>query len=239
MARTQIYQQLEDFTKMIQMTQINGMIVTGSSGIGKTSTVRRTLRYMQVDYAYDKVVTKSKGDLYKILHNNNNKVLIIDEANEMIKKGSPFLPILLSALEAGENRRITYFNKRDKDIQSGRYPQSFEYTGSMIFITNMSLARVDQAILSRSLTMEIVLNKQEILREIREGIEEYHPKIPVHLKREVYKFLVDNQHRIEDLDYRKYEQILCMRVGTSKNWKKYADEMVIKKNDKWWGIDLS
>jgi hypothetical protein len=218
-----IYQQLSDFIHILSSTSSNGLLVTGEPGSGKTSNVINALNKRGVAYKYAKASITILGDLYKVLFKNNGNTIVLDEADILLRRGSIFKPFLMAALEMGDNRVLSYPTRRDKDILSGLYPQSFEFTVKLVFISNLSLEKIDSALVSRSLTVDISLTKKQILEEIQRKMGRFYPKIPLEIKMKVYKFLQSIRSKIKRLDFRKYEQILTIRLGIKSNaWKQYA-----------------
>lgn len=232
-----IFEQLKDFVEIISDSSINGLVVSGDSGLSKTKTVKEALKEMNVNYKYDKVVITTGGDLYKILYKNNDSILVLDESDCMLLKKSPFRTVLLSALEFGKNRRLAYMNKRDKEIESKKYPQSFNYTGKIIFITNLDEKSVDDAILSRTLSLSIVLSRDEILNEIFDKINEKHKNIKTEIKYEVHDFLMEYSGSAKRFDFREYEKIIMIRLKCPHKWRDYAVEMLKRKPRKTSGTD--
>jgi Cdc6-like AAA superfamily ATPase len=167
------------------------------SGVGKTKTVKDTVRNLGLSYSYTNAVIESKNDFYKILYKENErgkKIIIFDDVDNLLKKNSPFRPMLISAMithmdSPGAKRTITLKSKRDEDIATaqeiednggqlprGKYPQSFELKSKLIFITNLPEARLDPALQSRSMFLSIDFTKKQILQQIEKQLMNKHRK---------------------------------------------------------------
>jgi hypothetical protein len=122
-------------------------------------------------------------------------------------------------LQTGKEKRIPhYFKCNDKDLITksnpgkGTVPQKFEFTGKVIFIVNKNIDTVDDAIKSRALDVEIDLSKNEVLQEIKNGIEEYNPEINIDLKLAVYEYLNSIKSRLKRILSNNNIQVETVRV---------------------------
>lgn len=124
---------------------IRAMIVTGPAGIGKSHGVT-----MQMEKAslFDQVAGKKprfeivKGamsgiglfaKLYKFSDKKN--VLVFDDCD--IWEDQDAVNVLKGALDSGKTRRISW-NKDSRILREEGIPNSFNFNGSIIFITNKS-----------------------------------------------------------------------------------------------------
>ena len=124
---------------------IRAMIVTGPAGIGKSHGV--TLQ-MEKASLFDQVAGKKarfeivKGamsgiglfaKLYKFSDKKN--VLVFDDCD--IWEDQDAVNVLKGALDSGKTRRISW-NKDSRILREEGIPNSFNFNGSIIFITNKS-----------------------------------------------------------------------------------------------------
>jgi hypothetical protein len=88
-----IFQQLSDTIKMVGMGVQNSAIIRGMSGVGKTKTVKDTVKKLGLSYSYTNAVIESKNDFYKILYKENErgkKIIIFDDVDNLLKKEQSF-----------------------------------------------------------------------------------------------------------------------------------------------------
>ena len=227
------YEQLKSYVKMVASGLKNSLIISGEAGLSKTSTVQKVMADSGVRYAWANVYIGTMNDLYKILYTDNKKVLVFDDTDYLIhrSKGKKFREILLSATELSKKRLLQLKDIKDKEIRSsnnpkGKYPQSFTYEGGLIFITNLDMKYVDPSLLSRSLTIDMRFSKYDILNMIKEGLKEYYPEVPMNIKKEVLNFLSDIIDISEKFDFRKYRDVLMLRMSGDPNWAKWAFSII-------------
>lgn len=211
---------LQDDVRMIascvqKMNKPSLLIVLGESGLGKTEMVKTTLKDMRKDYAYVRGDIKNCGDFYKMLYQNNGRIIILDDSNTIIKKNSKFMSYLLAITDRGNNKRIAYLNNFDSDMKSsnnpdGKYPQQFQFTGSIICISNLTIGKLDEAFRSRAVINIIEASNEEIIEEVEREIDYYYGDVKLNIKKTTIHFLKEMikkfpKHRI---DFRTYQKAM-------------------------------
>ena len=228
------YTQLSSYIKMVAKGYKNSLIITGEPGLSKTTTVRDTIKDSGVDYAWGGGANmKSASDLYKVLYSNNNKIIVFDDTDYLVHrtKGRRFREILLAATELQKKRSLQIKDLKDKDIKSemnpkGKYPQNFQYEGGLIFITNLDPKYIEPSLESRSLMISMKFTKYEVLEMIKEGLTKYYKEVPVNIKVEVLDFLNEVIDVTENFDFRKYRDVLMLRMSGDSNWQKWAFSII-------------
>jgi len=136
---------LDEMSKACISGDIRAMIVTGPAGIGKSHGVN-----MQMEKAsmFDRLASKKvrfevvKGamsgiglfaKLYKFSDAKN--VLVFDDCD--IWEDQDAINVLKGALDSGKTRRISW-NKDSRNLRDEGIPNTFNFNGSIIFITNKS-----------------------------------------------------------------------------------------------------
>lgn len=136
---------LDEMSKACIKGDIRAMIVTGPAGIGKSHGVSLQMEKASL---FDNVVGKKprfeivKGamsgiglfaKLYKFSDAKN--VLVFDDCD--IWEDQDAINVLKGALDSGKTRRISW-NKDSRILREEGIPNSFNFNGSIIFITNKS-----------------------------------------------------------------------------------------------------
>ena len=153
-----------DLVTMVANRVTPSAVITGEGGLGKTFTVRKALdtagltdtsNLDEIDegeivrsremYTVVKGYSTAKG-LFRTLYENRKSVIVFDDCDSILKDPVA-LCLLKAALDSYDTRRITY----NADIRDEDLPRSFLFEGAVIFISNMSKERLDQAIRSRSM----------------------------------------------------------------------------------------
>ena len=150
---------LKDLTSMVVCGVTPSLIVTGEGGLGKTHTVTSTIQEGNVEpseWISFKGYSTPRG-LYNTLFDHNGKLIIFDDCDSVLED-KVALNILKSALDSYETRTISWMAKMNKNDE---YPQQFDFTGRIIFISNKSKESMNDAILSRSLTVDLTMTPSE------------------------------------------------------------------------------
>ncbi len=159
---------------------IRSVIISGAPGCGKTFTVEHLLAaaHAEGDIKYIEIKgSMSAVKLYQTLyeHNDERSILVIDDC-DAVYFDTEALDVLKSALDSNDNRVISW-NKQNNIFLRDGIPESFEYNGSCIFITNIDLNEEIErgtkiaphiaALISRSIYVDLgIYNKREILVRI-------------------------------------------------------------------------
>jgi hypothetical protein len=193
------FETLEENVTFVLKGYLKALYIYGEPGIGKTRTVEKMLSKEKEEFVYFSGGVRGTFELVKILHENkDNKILIFDDFDSVFRTKTQ-LDILKKALVDSESRLITWVDatKRGKD---NRLPEKFEFTSSIIFISNRS--RLDPAMKSRCKIMSFNATKIQVLNFIHKNLDKYLIKIPMAYKQEVYEFLRDNIASIPRVDFR-------------------------------------
>lgn len=185
--------------KLVNMVAIGvqpSAVITGEGGLGKTYTVTKTLEangFKDISDLADfqvgsvintrKCFTMVKGystakGLYRTLFENNKSIVVFDDCDAVLKDPIA-LNLLKGALDSYGKRIISW----NADMKDEDLPRSFEFTGRVIFISNMDQDRIDQAIRSRSMMIDLSMSldqkidRMEFIAKSDEFLPEYDAKI--------------------------------------------------------------
>jgi hypothetical protein len=144
---------VEQMVDMIVQKTLPSAVITGEGGLGKSYTVLKSLEKNGFKNLTDlsnfevgtkvnkaKAYTVVKGystakGLYRTLFENNGMVIVFDDIDSLFKFPDA-VNLLKGALDSYAKRYIAWnADMRDEDL-----PKSFEFTGSVIFISNLPLS---------------------------------------------------------------------------------------------------
>lgn len=165
-----------------------------------TSEVTEILDDTRLEYEFFKGdITKS--GLYETLFVNNGKLLVFDDCDAVFQD-TDSVNLLKSALDTKKNREIsrilkthydskglTYKEMIDKYNKDKKLPKQFVYNGRCIFITNIDGDKMDKALVSRSLHVDVKLTRDEIIERLKRITEKIYPRIPNSTKEETIEFV--------------------------------------------------
>lgn len=214
---------LQDLTSMVVMGNTPSLIVTGEGGLGKTHTVTSTIREMNLDeseWVTFKGYSTARG-LYNTLFDHNGKLIVFDDCDSVLED-KVALNILKSALDSYETRQITWMAKMNK---SDEYPNQFNFTGRVIFISNKDRQKIDGAILSRSLTVDLSMTPQEKIERMSFILNRILPDFPLDVKLDALNFLDLNKDKAQ-LNLRTLIMVSKIRRQFTQNWQDLATYMI-------------
>jgi hypothetical protein len=199
------------------------LIVTGEGGLGKTHSVTETIKSNDLSedrYVFFKGYSTARG-LYNTLYDNNDKLIIFDDCDSVLDD-KVALNILKSALDSYETRTISWMAKMNKNDE---YPQQFEFTGRIIFISNKSIGDVNEAIRSRSLTVDLTMTPSDKIERMNAIIEDILPEYSLEFKKEALGFLSEVCNEVS-VNMRMLIMVTKMRYNYPDRWRDLASYMV-------------
>jgi hypothetical protein len=225
--------------KLVTMVASNvqpSAVITGEGGLGKTYTVTKTLEangYKDIsdlaEFQVGQVVntrkcfTMVKGfstakGLYRTLFENNKSVIVFDDCDAVLKDPVA-LNLLKGALDSYGKRIISWnADMRDEDL-----PRSFNFEGRVIFISNMDQDRIDQAIRSRSMmidlsmTLDQKIDRMEFIAKSAEFLPEYDAKV----KTDALALIREIKDDCKEISLRTLISVAKIRAS-NKDWKELA-----------------
>jgi hypothetical protein len=247
----QIAARLEDsFMAMhtMAMATVQGinksLIISGPAGVGKSHTVTQITDAMEAD----KLTTVVKGyvrptGLYKLLYENRFKssVVVFDDADSIFMD-DVCLNLLKAACDMSRSRRLSWLTETKMEDEDGeRLPRSFEFEGSIIFITNYDfdnmiergnrLAPHFQAMISRSHYLDVgIKSKREYVVRLRQVVSQgmlREQGLDQSQENQLMEFIGDNQDRLRELSLRMVIKLAgLMNMGG--DWKRLARATCMK-----------
>lgn len=216
---------IEQFVTLIARKVMHSLIITGDGGLGKTHTVMETLKKRGLredtigEVSGDFVVIKGYSTakaMYRTLWENNDKIIIFDDADS-VHKDPVGANILKGALESSPKRVITWgaeFSEREE------LPNRFQFTGQVIFISNLSLQKFPQALLSRSMKVDLTLSTEEKVSRIEHVLGEVDADADDKIA--VLDFIKNHASKITDLNIRSSLNILMLRKQFGADFERIA-----------------
>lgn len=218
----QRFEILRNLTTMVLNDITPSLIITGEGGLGKTHTVMQTIQDLQM-FNYEWTVFKGYSTargLYNTLYDNNGKVIIFDDCDSVLED-KVAINILKSALDSYEKRTITWMAKMNPNDS---YPQQFDFRGRIIFISNKSKDKIDGAILSRSLTVDLTMTAEEKIQRMTKIIDKILPDYDMDNKLDALNFL--SQNKEANINLRTLIMVTKMVKANPENWEQMASYMI-------------
>ena len=232
---------------------INGLLVHGNAGLGKTHFVKKA--FIETDseesVQYIKGSSMSAAALYCILYANREKgdVVVLDDVDIIHKSSgeiSAILDLFKGATEPTKGSRILGWQRASANqlMRDNGVPMEFDFQGSIIWITNDSTEDIAKkakghwtAISSRFRQVPAWLNDQEKLMYTLYLVEEINmlgkdcEAIEGGFTEDVIKdtvaYIRKNYRLFNDITPRVAIMIADLRSSYPTKWEVYADNQLI------------
>lgn len=246
------FQILDEMSAACINGDIRAMIVSGPPGVGKSFGVEQQLEKASM---FDKIAGKKlryevvKGamtalGLYAQLYRYSDKknVLVFDDCDSVFADELA-LNILKAALDSGKRRRICW-NSDSRLLRDEGIPNSFNFNGSAIFITNLKFENVRskklqdhlEALESRchfiDLTIDTQRDKMLRIRQVDRDAEgglfaDYN--FQNNEGAEVLDFMETNQKKLREMSIRMALKLADLIKISPRNWKALAESTCMKR----------
>ena len=243
------FDMLEDMTKATKKGDVRAMIVSGPPGVGKSHGVEKVLgkhdliatlgerppKYEVVKGAMSAIGLYCK--LYKMADKDN--VIVFDDCDSIFSDELS-LNILKAALDSKKTRRI-HWNTDSFKLRNEGVPDSFEFKGSAIFITNIKFDNVKskkmrdhlEALESRchyiDLTIDTDREKMLRIKQITTDgmLNEY--KLGEEVVQEIVDFVDVNKKKLRELSLRTVLKVADLAKAFPDKWEAMAENTVMKR----------
>jgi hypothetical protein len=195
-----MFNNLSALTRMVGRGVQPSLVVTGMAGMGKTHIVKNTLIELGLKESTDFVHFKGRATaagLFITLYQNSDKVIILDDCDSVFKDDDA-VNILKAALDSYDTRRISYISSKQlKDEYGDPIPAHFEFTGRIIFISNISQNKLDEAIRSRSFVADISMTTAQLFTRMEQLMGKMETTIPMAAKEQALAIMKDLHSKYE------------------------------------------
>ena len=243
------FEMLEDMTRATKRGDVRAMIVSGPPGVGKSHGVEKVLgnheliaqlgnkpaKYEVVKGAMSAIGLYCK--LYK--HADKDNVLVFDDCDSVFSDELS-LNILKAALDSKRTRKICW-NTDSFKLRNEGVPDSFNFAGSAIFITNIKFDNVKskkmrdhlEALESRchyiDLTIDTDREKMLRIKQItKDGmLNDY--DLGEHVVDEIVDFMETNKTKLRELSLRTVLKVADLAKAFPTKWEAMAENTVMKR----------
>ena len=243
---------LDEMTRAVKKGDVRAMIVTGPPGVGKSFGVETVLAKHDVfatvaqneklkKYEVVKGAMSAIG-LYKKLYEFQDKksILVFDDCDSVLLDDLS-LNILKAALDSGKKRMI-HWNTDSRLLRSEGVPNSFEFKGGAIFITNIKFENVKskklkdhlEALESRCHYLDLTIDteREKVLRIkqiVEDGmLDEYEFK-PWDVD-EILDFIDNNKKRLRELSLRMVLKLADLKKSFPDRWTRVAEVSCMRRS---------
>ena len=235
---------LTEMTKASTTGDIRAMIVSGPPGVGKSYGVEQEVEKACL---FDKIAGKRlraegvKGSatpigLYQTLYkySDTNCVVVFDDCDSILLDDVS-LNLLKGALDSGKKRKISWLAESSTLRREG-IPDSFEFKGSVIFITNLKFDQMKSqklrdhldALQSRchylDLTLDTMRDKILRIKQIaQDGVLFTDYDFDTTTQNDIIEFMDKNQNRLREVSLRMALKIADLRKSFPLRWQRMSE----------------
>ncbi len=236
---------LDEMTRAVKKGDVRAMIVTGPPGVGKSFGVETVLSKHDVfatvaqneklkKYEVVKGAMSAIG-LYKKLYEFQDKkcILVFDDCDSVLLDDLS-LNILKAALDSSKKRMI-HWNTDSRLLRSEGVPNSFEFKGGAIFITNIKFENVKskklkdhlEALESRCHYLDLTIDteREKVLRIkqiVEDGMLEDYEFEPWDVD-ELLNFIDENKKKLRELSLRMVLKLADLKKSFPDRWMRVAE----------------
>ena len=235
---------LDDMTRAVKKGTVRAMIVSGPPGVGKSFGVEKVLgkHELMANVAGNEKLKKyevvkgamSALGLYSKLYqySDSKNILVFDDCDSVLLDDLS-LNILKAALDSGKKRTI-HWNTDSHMLRREGVPDSFEFKGGCIFITNIKFENVKskklrdhlEALESRCHYLDLTIDteREKVLRIkqiVEDGMLEAYEFANGEVQ-EILDFIDNNKKKLRELSLRMVLKIADLRKGFPERWQGIA-----------------
>ena len=241
---------LDEMADAVATSKVRAMIVSGPPGIGKSYGVEKALEKQNMfqDIAGDKRKFEMvKGamsaiGLYKKLYEHSAKghVVCFDDCDAILYDDLA-LNLLKAALDTTP-RRTLHWNTESRTLMAEGMPNSFEFNGGVIFITNIKFDNVKSkklqdhlaALQSRchylDLSVHSMKDRMLRIRQIcRAGMLEKYA-MPKDTEEDLIQFIFANKHKLREISLRMVLKVADLWKMSPDNYKMLAENTCMRQD---------
>lgn len=216
---------LEELTKGIARGSFNALFVAGKGGTGKTQTVETALAAagLKDGAGYYKVTgSATAAGIYTLLYKHHEDVILFDDADGALDDVDA-RNLIKAATDTKKIRKLAWMKSGAITAKDGRLvPPAFNFEGRIIFISNLSIDKLDPDKSIRTRAFIIVIDPSN--DEMIEYMSTILPKINVEgnlsmADRRKVLTVVKALGKTEDINLRTLVRALNLCASGVSNWK--------------------
>lgn len=229
---------VSDMVMMLARGDQASVVVTGPGGLGKSFTVTKALTDIGMtdvslvdDFAVGSTLNSKKSfrvikgystpkGLYRTLYENREGVIVFDDCDSVLKDPTS-LNLLKGALDSYSRRIISW----RADMRDEELPTSFEFKGRVVFISNLSSTQIDQAIITRSMAVDLTMTNDQKVERMRHLLDsgEFMPEFDMAHKVDAMNLIDSLKDSVKELSLRTLIQVTKIRKSAGSNWRNLAE----------------
>jgi len=145
-----VYAQVQSFAQN-KSSAINGLLVSGDAGTGKTYTVKKAIVDLglagNIEYIKGGKITAASLYVKLYLNRAKHRITVLDDVDIIHhSEKNKIIPMILGACDLGHNREVSWETARANALmEEVGAPMKFKFNGTLIWITNDTIDDIEKA----------------------------------------------------------------------------------------------
>lgn len=160
-------------------------------------------------------------NLYRTLYENQKGIIVFDDCDKILKDDTS-INLLKGALESGKKKRIiTWGAENGNDL-----PSYFEFKGRIVIISNIPTYAMDQAIITRSLSVDLFMTVEQKIDRMQFLLRNPHfmAEYSDECKHDAIKLIKEHAFGVKELSLRTLIKVIEIRRDIDPDrWERLAE----------------
>lgn len=211
------------------------------------SNVQNILESNGLSISEDFIIRKCQADndvLIKTLHDFNNKVIVFNNADNMLLKSDEVSKTTKQLLLPNLSKTFTYTSKGEDGNEN---TENFTFNGSIILITNVTKNRLrnkDKEVISKCMSINMKINEEDTTTKVKNSLNDIHifksSSIGGEAKEvkdkstleDVLDFMLSNdfifspRNKTNSFTFEQLQNVFLIAKSGNKNWKFIALDLI-------------
>lgn len=241
----------DEMTRAVKRGDVRAMIVSGPPGVGKSYGIEQVLSKhdLLADIACDPALKKYeiiKGAMSPLIlycklyeHRESKSIVVFDDCDSILLDDVS-LNLLKAALDSSAKRTISWHTD-SRLLKDEGIPNTFEFKGGCIFVTNIKFDHVRskklkdhlEALESRCHYLDLTIDSErEKMLRIKQIVDDgmlNKYDFEEGAADEIFQFIDDNKHRMRELSLRMMLKVADLYKAMPRTWKEITEMTCMRK----------
>jgi len=234
---------VNDIVTMVASKKTPSVIITGEGGLGKSYSVIKALKQSGLRDMTEVLAESDIGSvistekcfvvfkgystakaLFRTLYENRNSTIVFDDCDSILKDPDA-LNVLKGALDSFDKRIISW----NSEIRDDSIPRMFQFKGGIVFISNLSPEKLDQALRSRSMCIDLGMTMNQKIQRMRTIVKspDFLPTVSATAKEQALDLIDEMKDKAKEVSLRTLISTAKIADNGTANWKQLAKYMLV------------
>ena len=145
--------------------------------------------------------------------------MVFDDCDGVLKDATALM-MFKGALDSYDERWVSWYAESlgDTDL-----PKTFKFTGRIIFISNMSMNKIDDAVKTRAFKIDVSMTAAQRIERMEAVLEGVMPHIDMPIKVDALNLVKELMNVAREVNFRALQRVITIRSSkTEESWKNLA-----------------